>query len=156
MNVHQLRAGHWGYSEQYLHRIGRRPITSCHQCDCKACPAARCTLCREGADTPEHVMLRCPCLTGARFRATGNIHVSPERLRDGGLVATFAAGYLPATRSPSRGYRPVYTGPDGTNNNNNSTPPAALSATISVVPVLPSPLLRWLYPPRPLRRYIAS
>ena len=94
VNVHQLRAGHWGYSEQYLHCIGRRPITSCHQCDCKACPTARCTVCREGADTPEHVMLRCPCLTGARFRATGNIHVSPERLRDGGLVATFAAGYL--------------------------------------------------------------
>ena len=25
INVHQLRAGHWGRAESYLHRIGRRP-----------------------------------------------------------------------------------------------------------------------------------
>ncbi|KAF0290088.1 hypothetical protein FJT64_011711 [Amphibalanus amphitrite] len=86
VNVHQLRAGHWGRSEQYLHRIGRRPIPTCQQCNLKACPAARCIVCREGADTPEHVLLRCPCLAGARLRLTGNIHIRPEQLKDGELV----------------------------------------------------------------------
>ncbi|KAF0301101.1 hypothetical protein FJT64_026528 [Amphibalanus amphitrite] len=94
VNVHQLRAGHWGRSEQYLHRIGRRPIPTCQQCNLKACPAARCIVCREGADTPEHVLLRCPCLAGARLRLTGNIHIRPEQLKDGELVAALAAGYL--------------------------------------------------------------
>ncbi|XP_043238346.1 uncharacterized protein LOC122389913 [Amphibalanus amphitrite] len=94
VNVHQLRAGHWGRSEQYLHRIGRRPIPTCQQCNLKACPAAHCIVCREGADTPEHVLLRCPCLAGARLRLTGNIHIRPEQLKDGELVAALAAGYL--------------------------------------------------------------
>ena len=40
VHVHQLRVGHWGYSEQYLHRIGRRPIPTCQQYNSKACPAA--------------------------------------------------------------------------------------------------------------------
>lgn len=94
VNVHQLRAGHWGHSEQYLHRIGRRPTPTCQQCNCEACPAARCLVCKEGADTPEHVLLSCPCLAGARLRMTGNIHLRPEQLRDGGLVAALAASYL--------------------------------------------------------------
>ncbi|KAF0314720.1 hypothetical protein FJT64_000079 [Amphibalanus amphitrite] len=45
-------------------------------------------------DTPEHVLLRCPCLAGARLRLTGNIHIRPEKLKDGELVAALAAGYL--------------------------------------------------------------
>ena len=31
-----------------------------------SCPAELCLVCREEADTPEHVLLRCPCLAGAR------------------------------------------------------------------------------------------
>ena len=40
VNVHQLRAGHWGLSTSYLHRIGRHPTTACQQCDDLRCPAA--------------------------------------------------------------------------------------------------------------------
>ena len=29
VDVHQVRAGHWAYSQQYLHRIGRRPAPAC-------------------------------------------------------------------------------------------------------------------------------
>ncbi|KAF0297157.1 putative RNA-directed DNA polymerase from transposon BS [Amphibalanus amphitrite] len=58
VNVHQLRAGHWSRSQSYLHRIGRRPERDCPQCSDLACPAARCLVCREGPDTPEHVLLR--------------------------------------------------------------------------------------------------
>ncbi|KAF0298710.1 hypothetical protein FJT64_026280 [Amphibalanus amphitrite] len=49
---------------------------------------------REGADITEHVLLKCLCLTGARLRLTGNIHVRPEQLQDGELVAAVASGYL--------------------------------------------------------------
>ena len=33
VDVHQLRAGHWSCSEQYLHRIGRRPTPGCERCN---------------------------------------------------------------------------------------------------------------------------
>ncbi|KAF0290622.1 Ribonuclease HI [Amphibalanus amphitrite] len=46
------------------------------------------------ADVPEHVLLRCPALAGARLRLTGSIHVDPSRLRDADLVAALEAGYL--------------------------------------------------------------
>ena len=39
VNVHQLRAGHWGRSSSYLHRIGRNPTRACQQCDDLGCPA---------------------------------------------------------------------------------------------------------------------
>ncbi|KAF0288249.1 Retrovirus-related Pol polyprotein from type-1 retrotransposable element R1 4 [Amphibalanus amphitrite] len=39
IDVHQLRAGHWSCSEQYLHRIGRRPSPGCEQCGSVRCPA---------------------------------------------------------------------------------------------------------------------
>lgn len=32
VDVHQLRAGHWSASEQWLHRIGRRPTAGCAGC----------------------------------------------------------------------------------------------------------------------------
>ena len=102
VNVHQLRAGHWGLSEQYLHRIGRRPDPACQQCPDKTCPAARCIVCNEEADTPEHILLRCPSLEGLRLREAGVIDLKPEQLRDGGLVATLAAGYL-RHKGPLRG-----------------------------------------------------
>ena len=63
--VHQLRAGHWGRSSSYLHRIGRNPTRVCQQCDDLGCPAARCLVCREGPDMPEHVLLECPCLAAS-------------------------------------------------------------------------------------------
>ena len=93
VSVHQLRAGHWGRSLQYLHRIGRHPSAACPQCPDKRCPAALCAVCREEADVPEHVLLRCPSLAGARLRLTGSIHIDPEQLRDADLVATLVAGY---------------------------------------------------------------
>ena len=65
VDIHQLRAGHWSVSTQYLHRIGRRPTPDCPGCMDTACPAARCLVCGEEADTPQHVLLRCPCLCGA-------------------------------------------------------------------------------------------
>ena len=50
-------------------------------------------VCREEADTPEHVLLRCLCLAGLRLRLLGNIFVDPTRLRDGGVVAALARGF---------------------------------------------------------------
>ena len=47
VNVHQLRAGHWGRAESYLHRIGRRPTTTCAGCNGRDRPASRCIVCRE-------------------------------------------------------------------------------------------------------------
>lgn len=94
VDVHQLRAGHWSRSQSYLHRIGRRPSPDCQQCSDLRCPAARCLVCREGSDTPEHVLLKCPCLAGARLRLFGTINPTPSQLRDGGAVAALARGYI--------------------------------------------------------------
>ena len=57
VTVHQMRAGHWGRSRQYLHRIGRLGAAMCAKCEDKKCPAAICVVCSEEADTPEHVLL---------------------------------------------------------------------------------------------------
>ena len=94
VNVYQLREGHWDLSRSYLHRIGRQPSQECQQCGDLACPAALCLVCREGPDTPEHVMLRCPCLAGGRLRLFGTIYPTASQLRDGGAVASLARGYL--------------------------------------------------------------
>ncbi|KAF0300914.1 Ribonuclease H [Amphibalanus amphitrite] len=93
VDVHQLRAGHWSMSAQYLHRIGRRPTAACPGCADAGCPAARCLVCEEEADTPQHVLLRCPCLCGARLLAMGNIHGRPTDLRRDDVVAALAAGF---------------------------------------------------------------
>ena len=93
VDIHQLRAGHWSRSLQYLHRIGRHPSPECAQCPDKRCPAARCAVCREEADTPEHVLLRCPSLAGTRLRLGGSIHLDPRQLRDDDLVAALVGGY---------------------------------------------------------------
>jgi len=102
VNVHQLRAGHWSRSQSYMHRIGRQPTRDCQQCGDLKCPAALCQVCREESDTPEHVLLRCPCLAGARLRLFGTIHPEPKQLRDGGAVAALARGYL--SHRESSGY----------------------------------------------------
>ena len=77
-NVHQLRAGHWSTLAQYLHRIGRNPSNDCESCTDVECAAARCTLCQEEADTPAHVLLRCPALMITRFRLLGTIRPTVE------------------------------------------------------------------------------
>ena len=93
VDIHQLRAGHWSQSAQYLHRIGRRPTDTCQGCADAGCQAARCLVCGEEADTPRHVLLRCPCLCGARLLALGNIYGRPADLRRDDVVAALAAGF---------------------------------------------------------------
>ena len=73
---------------------GRNPSRACRQCSVPRWPAALCLVCREGPDTPEHVLLECPCLAGVRLRLLGNIRPEATQLRDGGAVAALARGYL--------------------------------------------------------------
>ncbi|KAF0314429.1 hypothetical protein FJT64_015127 [Amphibalanus amphitrite] len=97
VDVHQLRAGHWSGSAQYLHRIGRNPGRDCAQCNSLTCRAAGCRCCgEEEADTPAHILLRCPALMRLRLRHLGNIHPSEEEVRGSGVVAALgaAARYL--------------------------------------------------------------
>ena len=94
VDTHQLRAGHWSRSRQYLHRIGRFPSPECPGCPSKECPAALCAVCGEKADTPEHVLLRCPSLAGMRHRLLGNIHINPTQLQDDSVVAALARGFV--------------------------------------------------------------
>ena len=103
VDVHQLRSGHWGRSEHYLHRIGRQPTDECERCNDTDCPAGRCLVCGEAADTPAHVLLECPCLFGPRLRALGNIIGSREDVRRDDVMAVFAAGYTAhkGRRAPS-------------------------------------------------------
>ena len=103
VDIHQLRAGFWSRSSHYLHRIGRRPVPACPQCRNVECPGALCVVCREAADTPEHVLLRCPSLAGLRLRRFGNLNVQPEQLRDGEAVAALARGFC-RHLEPLRGY----------------------------------------------------
>ena len=94
VTIHQMRAGQWSGSQQFLHKIGRRPTSTCNQCREKACAAGLCMMCREEADTPDHVLMRCPCLARARFLTLGNIHGEPSHLRRDDVVASLAAGYI--------------------------------------------------------------
>ena len=56
-------------------------------------PAARCILCQEEADTPEHILLKCPALMHTRFRLLGSILPSTEDVRSGDVVAALGAAY---------------------------------------------------------------
>ena len=92
VDVHQLRAGHWSGSQQYMHRIGRNPTEECHQCSNTLCTPGWCIVCHEEGDTPSHVLLRCPALMRQRFLRHGTIIPSPpEEVRDDGEVAALAA-----------------------------------------------------------------
>ena len=53
----------------------------------------RCRVCSEEADTPRHVLLRCPALAGRRLRRLGTINPEATEVRDDGVVAALAAGY---------------------------------------------------------------
>ena len=105
VDVHQLRAGHWGHSRQYVHRIGRLPTPACGGCNDASCPAALCDVCGEEADVPEHVLLRCPSLAGIRLRLFGTIYPDEEQLRDGDAVAALARSYLGHRELPGYGPR---------------------------------------------------
>jgi ribonuclease HI len=107
VTVHQLRVGQWSGSEQYLHKIGRRPAPSCQQCRVRACPAAACLVCGDAADTPEHVLMKCWCLGGVRLIHVGNVHGDPRILQRDDVAASLVAGYL-AHKSPlaTPGLRP--------------------------------------------------
>ena len=105
VDIHQLRAGHWSGSNQYMHRIGRLPTPECQQCDSKSCRSGWCAACKEEADTPGHILLRCPALMGTRLRHLGNINPTEEEVRSSGVVAALgaAARYLQsreATQDP--------------------------------------------------------
>ncbi|XP_043236838.1 uncharacterized protein LOC122389163 [Amphibalanus amphitrite] len=92
IDVHQLRAGHWSGSQQYLHRIGKSPTRQCDACNERACGGALCPLCKEEADTPDHILLRCPAQMGLRFRLTGSIHApTRETARSTSYIAAMAA-----------------------------------------------------------------
>ena len=92
VDVHQLRAGHWSGSRQYLHRIGKLPTEDCAQCEDVNCPAGVCLVCEEEADTPAHILLRCPALWQRRRRLLGD---PPDQrgLQDSGVVASLASSY---------------------------------------------------------------
>ena len=119
VNVHQLRAGHWGRAESYLHRIGRRPTDTCAGCSDGDCPASRCLVCREEADSPAHVLLRCPCLAGTRASPSG-LHPpaatgDERRRRRRGLGRRLP----PPQGAPPGLWRGSLAAPRGSNNNNN-------------------------------------
>ncbi|KAF0298223.1 Dedicator of cytokinesis protein 7 [Amphibalanus amphitrite] len=95
VDVHQIRTGRWSGSAQFLHSIGRNPSADCPQCRNLDCPAARCPLCGEQADTPRHILLTCPGLMGVRLRipAVGNILPTVEEVRRGDTVAALVAAF---------------------------------------------------------------
>ena len=97
VDTHQLRAGHWSASEQWLHRIGRSPFAGCTGCADLRCPAALCRVCREEADTPRHVLLRCPSLCGPSagyfYRILGSIHAQAPDMSQDDVVASLASGF---------------------------------------------------------------
>ena len=111
VDVHQLRAGHWSCSAQYLHRIGRNPVLTtrppfavCERCEETDCPGNQCPLCREEPDGPGHVLLRCPALMSLRFNRTGAISLSLEEARRTEYVAAMGAAFrwLVGREAPQR------------------------------------------------------
>ena len=95
VDVHQMGTGRWSGSAQFLHEILRNPSVSCQQCRSTDCEAARCPLCGEEADTPQHILTTCPGLMGVRLRlpAVGNILPTPEEIRRADVVAVLVAAF---------------------------------------------------------------
>lgn len=91
VDIHQLRAGHWAGSAQYLHRIGRNPSEECPGCSDPEYRAGRCPLCREEADVPWHVLFRCPALMRFRFSLAGTIYPDTGEARRDDFIAAMAA-----------------------------------------------------------------
>ena len=84
---------HWSASEQWLHRIGRSASAGCTGCADLRCPAALCRVCREEADNPRHVLLRCPSLCGPRLRILGSIHAQAPDMSQDDVVASLASRF---------------------------------------------------------------
>ena len=58
------------------------------------CGAAVCVVCREEADTPQHIPLRCPALMRVRHRMLGStICPNAKDVRSAVTVAALAAAY---------------------------------------------------------------
>jgi hypothetical protein len=93
VDVHQLRAGHWSGSNQWRHRIGHAPSRLCEQCNDHNCPAALCSVCQEEADTPRHILLRCPALMHSRLRLLGSMCPSEEDVRSSDVIAALVTAY---------------------------------------------------------------
>ena len=62
--------------------IGRRPTPECRQCSDVRCAAARCHLCGEEADIPQHVLLRFPTLACRRLRYLVTTNSGPTIAQD--------------------------------------------------------------------------
>ena len=73
-------------------RTSRHPSPACAGCRDKECPAALFLVCREEADVQD-MLLRCPCLAGARLRQLGSINVTTKQLQDDGVVTALAHGF---------------------------------------------------------------
>ena len=80
-------------STQWRHRVGQAPSRQCKQCDNPQCSAARCPVCREEADTPKHVVLRCPALMSTRYKLLGCLYPEMEDVRSADVVAALGAAY---------------------------------------------------------------
>ena len=91
--VHQLRAGHWTGSTQWRHRVGQAPSRQSERCENPRCNAALCAVCREEADTPGHVLLRCPALMRTRHLLLGTISPTMEEVRSDAAVASLGTAY---------------------------------------------------------------
>ena len=85
------------------HHLLRQPTPACAGCSARNCPAARCIVSREEADSPGHILLRCPSLAGTRLRLLGSIYPPPEAMRDADVVAALAAAFT-RHMEPLRGY----------------------------------------------------
>ena len=104
VDVHQLRSGHWGRSEQYLHRIGRRPTPECAQCDDKECPAAAAS----SAVKPRTPRRMC-CWSARACTAPGSVRWAISSARPEMYSATtWWRPWPPATRPTRAVYRLRY------------------------------------------------
>ena len=70
--------------------------------------------CREEADTPHHILLRCPALMATRHRLLGTISPSAEDARSAAAMAALAAAFRSLQSRWLRLDRR-----EGSNNNNN-------------------------------------
>ena len=71
------------------------------------CRGALCPICREAADTPEHMVMECPALMATRFRMTGTIKPTWEEVRSNRVMAALgAAARAFQGREATSGLRP--------------------------------------------------
>ena len=109
VDVQQLRAGHWSCSRQFLPCLGWSPSRECQGCNTICCPAGRCPICNEEADTPEHAppAVPSPHENQAVHRGEHSYQPAPGpgEQRRGGIGATWRSlqSRLATTMSASGG-----------------------------------------------------